>query len=176
MCQCIKYDRIASAVLLATHDAVVHVQGGSRFTSSGRKVKPLSAAYAAEVTGHTEKHIRNCIDPNQDTHQLTLRAWVLMLLAGMDTSPLEELARSLNMVLVRVPSPQEHAHLAKEVLACGEEFGDVCRAISGALDKKSPGGKSITRREREAIRREIDENVAQLYALFAAVEDEAKAV
>jgi len=174
MCLCIKHERIVNAVLLATHDAVIHVQGGSRFTSTGRKLKPLSASYAAEITGHTEKHIRNCLDPNQEGHQLSLRSWVLMLLAGMDRSPVDELERALSYTATRNPEPHEHASLQSEVLAAGKEFGDVCDAIATALDENSHGGQRITRRELDGIAREVDEVVTQMHELLDAVRDETK--
>jgi len=76
--------------------------------SLGRRIKPLDAGYAAEITGHTEKHIRNCVDPQQPSHQLSLKAWELMLLAGMDTSPME------------TPDPDTHlrAHETTAKLLC----------------------------------------------------------
>lgn len=169
MCICTEHERAANAVLLATHDAVVYVQGGSRFASSGRKIKPMGTRHAGEVTGHTDKHIRNCLDIHQPTHQLSLRAWILMLMAGMDRSPLEELARQLDMVLIPVPTGQAHQDLRGEILNSGKEFGDVCTAIADAL-----ADKHITRKELARIRREIDESVVQLYALLAAVESEAQ--
>ena len=155
MCQCIEHERAADAVLQATHDVVVHVKGGGRY---GRRVKLLGAGYAAEVTGHTEKHLRNCLDVNQETHQLTLRAWHLMLLSGMDTAPLEELCRSLDGFFCRYPAVEiDEANPERSLAAVMAEVGDISRTVLENCDKHGPGGEKWTRRERENFDRQVDE-------------------
>jgi len=163
MCLSIKDERAAEQVMAATHDAVVYVKGGSRFTSSGRKVKPLTAAYASEVTGHAEKHIRNCLDLSQEGHQLSLQAWSLMLMAGMDPSPLEVLCNKVDGVFFKNPDVKIDGDNPETSLAAiFKELGDVGNVVLTNGRKLSPSGEAWSPREGESFDREIDDVIVAL--------------
>ena len=158
MCNSIKSERGAQAVLQATHDVVVHVPGGSRHAPCGRKIKPMTPGVAAEATGHTEKHIRNCIDPNQKAHQLSLRAWVLMLMDEMDTLPLEALCRQLNGVFCKnIDIEVDGVSPEKSLGQLLKELGDMSAVAAKNCEEHGPCGEKWSPREQDAFDRELDD-------------------
>ena len=137
-------------VLIALRDAVKHTPGGSRFSTSGRPIKPMGIGLAAEVTRRSEDYLQNALN---DTHQLQLEDFILLLQADMDLSPLDELERSLGRVAFKLPDAADHPDLASALLELGKEFGDTFEALSRALHSHSDGGCAITAREFRAFDR-----------------------
>jgi len=157
---------------VALHDAITRVSGGSRILRGGEPIRPFGPKLAAEIIGRSETEVRNMADPNKPDHRFYADELHALLLEGMDPVWFEEVLRAAGIVCVRVPKIDDHSHIADEVCACIKEFGDVGDAIRKALDKQSSGGRRITRREMDTIDREIDEAVAELYALRDAAREE----
>jgi len=168
---CIENDRAWLRVLAAYHDSVVHVPGLTRVDRNGDKIKPLGLKEAARIAGLSVSDMGNRVSVNMQEARPTLEGFVRHLLSGMDTSALDEIESACGRVAIKLPDIHDHADLQAEVLASGKEFGDVCRAISNAISPDSHKGRRISRRELDGIHREIDEAVAQLYELLAAVEE-----
>jgi len=172
MCLSIEQQRAVELGNQALHDAMVRVPGGSRFMRHGEPIKSFGPKLAAKIIGRTADEIRNMADPNKPDHRFYAEDLHTLLLEGMDPIWFEECLRDIGIICVQVPEAGGHGQLSDELLACGKEFGDVFDAIAQARDKKSMGGRKITRSEKLTIRREVDEAVAELYALLAAVENE----
>jgi hypothetical protein len=118
----------------------------------------MEASVAADAIGMSEKETRNLIDPNQRDRELKLRQWVLMLMDGMDTLPLEELCRRLDGLFFRNPDVDiDEADPEKSLSLIMKEMGDVGHVAMKNCDESSPAGKKWNQREREAFDREIDD-------------------
>lgn len=167
----IEYDRSWRRVIQSYHDSVIHVPGVTRSDRDGNEIRPLGMKEAAHIAGLTPTDMSNRVNPNMPEHRPTLEGFVLHLLSGMDTSALDEIESAIGRVAITVPEIGSHDDLLRELLDCIKEFGDIGESIRQAQSKHSDGGIRITRREARSIRHEIEDEVAQLYELLAAIEE-----
>jgi len=170
----IEYHRAWQRVLHDYHDAVVHVPGVSKHGKDGKTIRTLGTKEAARIAGLNPNDMSNRLNPNMPEHRPTLEGFVLHLLNGMDTSALDAIESSIGRVAINVPDVCGHENIEKELMACMKEFGDVGAALQAAVCSDSQGGSRITKRELANIRVEVEEAVAELYALLAAVEEGVK--
>lgn len=172
--QPVEHDRAWVRVLKSYHDAVVHVPGLSNIDRDGRPIKPLGTKEAAHIAGLNVSDMSNRLNINLPEYRATLEGFVRHLLSGMDTAALDEIERAIGRVAIRVPDVEGHADIQRELAASIREFGDVGRAIAGAMDENSEAGREISARELVEIHKEVDEAVGALYELLAAIEAEVK--
>ncbi len=86
-----------------------------------------------------------------------------MLLAGMDTSPLETLCHHLDGAFIKNPSIEINGDNPEDSLAAiFKELGDVGQKVLENGRKNSPSGKAWSPREGESFDREIDDVIVAL--------------
>ena len=153
------------------HDSVVHVPGLTRRDKRGHKIKALGLKEAARIASLNVSDMGNRLNPNMPEHRPTLEGFVLHLLNGLDVSVLDALESELGRVAIDVPDVQEYADLQSELLACIQGFGDVGKTLQAAMQPDSHHGSRISRREFKGIKKTIEGEVAELYALLSAIEE-----
>jgi len=152
----------------ALHDAIVRVPGGSRFLRNGAPIKPMGPKYAAEVIHRSHDEVRNMADPHKPDHRFYADDVQQLLLEGMDPAWFEECLRDVDIMCLRMISPDADSDLSGALLQCGRRMGDVCKSIADAIAPESRGGTRITPREFDIIARAIKEEVEPLYGLMKA--------
>jgi len=155
--------------LTALRDAVKHTPGGSHFATLGKTVQPLDTAYAAEICGRTVDYMGTALNPNDDSHGLQFKDFLLLLQADLDTSVISELCDLAKGVFVPVSQSAEDEDLQALAIQLGKEFGDIFTCLAEAQDERSSAGQHISSSEAEAFGREIRELVAKAFALDLAV-------
>ena len=159
----------AHRVLTVLRDAVKYTPGGSRFATLGKTVQPLDTGYAAEICGRSERYMSPALNPNDDSHSLQLKDFLLLLQADLDTSVISEVCDLAKGVFVPVQPNPEDADLPQLAIQLGKEFGDIFTCLAEAQDERSSEGCHISLGEADAFSREIRELVAKALALDIAV-------
>ena len=109
---------------------------------------------------HLAKSSLSCMaNPNDSTHDWSLRRFVELLVYTSDMRPLEALCDQFGGVYVRTAAMGDVADrdLFELATRLGVEFGDVVRTMSDALDEHGDGGSRVTQRELEEFDRQIYE-------------------
>ena len=163
----VEFEHAFRRVLVAYHHSVVHVPGIDSRDRTGRKIRPLGLKAAADMVGMNKSDLSNRLNVNMPEHRPTLEAFVMHLLSGMDTAPLDEIEHAIGRVAFQLPDVEAHANLAAELAKAGREFSDVCSSMAEALED----GR-VTRREFERFSKETDEAIAALAELREAMRKE----
>jgi hypothetical protein len=116
--------------------------------------------------------LRGMGNPNDATHEWSVRRLSEAMHLTADVRPLHALAREHGGVFVPVAGLEAVGDGDLLVLAnkLAAEFGDVPRALAAALDARGEAGRAITRREFEHLQTQVYEMQAAAAELLARVE------
>jgi len=162
-------------VITAMHDAIVRRKGGSRFDTTGRKIKPMGTDYAAQLAGWSIKATNNSLDVMQDTCWPSFRAFLRWVYHGIDISVLRAMLRPRRVAVFELPEVGEDADLSQAAMKVSEEMGDVFRKLAMARAKQSPGGSRVTPSEIQSLINEAEDVVAASAALLDALQTRRRA-
>lgn len=104
----------------------------------------------AQLMGMNAQTLRNKTNPHSETHKLSLREALAMMLQAQDFQILEVMAATCGFTLKPVECPKQS--LMKALLMVQAEQGDVSRVMAEALDD----GR-LTPREIAEVREQISE-------------------
>jgi len=127
----------------------------------------MDAKELAQKMGKRYQVFINKVNPNCESHQLTVHEAVAMMLNTGNTQIFDAIAIELRKA--GIVGGGDKLKIVDAVMSMVAEGGDVVRAVHGAM-----ADRVITAREKSGILKEISENRAALDALEDAVNREGR--
>lgn len=99
-------------------------------------VQAIGMDRMAEMLGTSANRLRKKLNPNDESHPLTMREFFLICQMTHNSKPVQEMAASLGLVCIQSPSAEldtKQICFMDLMLELGKSKGDVCAELAVAL-------------------------------------------